>query len=738
MSSPTTKFIGRFQIVDAFVSTSLASSYKALDPKTNEYVTLKVLRPHFFEDNATADKFKQTLLSYAQVGHDNIAKIFEVGQEGNELWVSRANVPFDSLRHLKLPAAKAEVTRIIGQVANTLDYLHSLERVHGDIKLSNIFFDGSKVVVTDHGMIAAIEHLPPLIKATLNTPQPVFAAPEFTQRGKLGVASDIYACGVLAFNLLTGEPPYYATDSSSMLAKQLTKDPQRPSELAPWLTFAVDEVILSAISIEPSRRQKSAGAFAEELRNALETVTWPSPVLLTATEHVSQSHTPAATLAMASAELAGGSVTTRNILIRLKRINRKKLIRNSLITIASLTILVGVWLLYDIVGLPKSAVHPSTTITAAYSKGEWPSFLGGPTHTGFIPEATAPIKGKVKWSFVTGDKLSAEPIIANGTVFLATTDKRVVALDPKDGSVKWEYKKGTGPIDSTPSVADGKVYFGLRDGRIIVLNANDGTTAWVYQTDGYIFTPPTVDKGVLYIGSGDNNLYALDAATGKKLWTFNSGSSIAGAATVNNGIVAISSWDGAMYLLDADTGKKRLRYVLPAISSGSLLIVGDTVYSGSARSRRNTLYSIDLQVSEIRTERWVRRFLIQLSVWGLVDYPAIKGTRWAVRLSEPTTWLTAADDKIYGLSQQGTLFTWDAATGKELSKKKLADRADSLPLVVGNTVYAATWFGDLYAFDRTSGNQVMKMQLNESITVPPAFAGDTLYIAAGNTLYAIE
>ena len=73
-----------------------------------------------------------------------------------------------------------------------------------------------------------------------------------------------------------------------------------------------------------------------------------------------------------------------------------------------------------------------------------------------------------------------------------------------------------------------------------------------------------------------------------------------------------------------------------------------------------------------------------------------------------------------------------------MSKVKLADRADSLPLVVGNTVYATTWYGDLFAFDRTSGNQLLTIPLKETVTVPPAFAVDTLYIAAGNTLYAIE
>lgn len=719
------------------MSTSLASSYKAFDPTRNEHVALKVLRPHFFEDDTVAGKFKQALLSYAPLAHENIAKIFEIGQEGSEVWISRAYVPFDSLRNLTLPASKSEVTSIVRQTANALDYLHGLGKEHGDIKLSNVFFDGSRVVLTDHGMIAAIEHLPPLIKATVNTPLPVFAAPEFTQRGEMTPASDVYALGVLAFNILTGEPPYYATDSSSMLAKQLTKDPPRPSELAPWLSLAVDEVILRAISVEPGRRQKSAGTFAEELQRALETVTWPSPPILNAAEPANPTIAEKPVIGSATAEPAGGAVTTRNVLIRFKNINRKKLIRNSLITTGFTALLIGVWLLYDIVGLPKSEVHPSTTVSAAYSEGQWPSFLGGPTHSGFIPEAAPPIKGNVKWSIVTGEKLSAEPVIANGTVFLATTDKRLLALDPEDGSVKWEYT-ATGPIDSTPSIAAGKVYFGLRDRRMIVLNEQDGSKAWEFQTEGYIFNPSTIDNGILYFGSGDNNLYALDAATGEKLWTFNSGNSIAGAASVSNGRVAVSSWDGAMYLIDARTGEKQLRYVLPAISSGSLIVSGDTVYAGSSRGRTNTLYAIDMRVSEFRTERWVRRFLIQMSVWGLADYPAIKGTIWAVRLPEPTTWLSIADGKLYGLSQRGTLFTWDAATGSELSKVKLSDRADSLPLVVGNTVYAATWYGELFAFDRMSGEQLLKMPLNESVTVPPAFAVDTLYIAAGNTLYAIE
>lgn len=726
--------------MESFGSTSLASSYKAFDPKTNEHITLKVLRPHFFEGAVLVDKFKQAMLSASQAEHPNIAKIFDVGQEGNEVWMSRAYVPFGSLRQLKLPASKADVVAIIGGVATALDYLHSRGKVHGDLKLSNVFFDGSKVILTDHGMTAAVEDLPSLIKSTVNTPLPVFAAPEYTQHGSLTPAADIYALGVLAFYLLTGEPPYYATDHSSMLAKQLTKSPPKPSELSAWLTLAVDEAILRAISVEPDRRPKSAGAFAEELRRALESVIWPSEAELLATEEIAKAALAPAKPdpQTATSEPAGGSISTRNILIRLKKINRKKLVKNTFVTTAFFSLLVGGWLLYDIVGLPQKEVQPSTSVTSEYSLGEWPTLLGGPTHTGFIPEAAAPIKGNVKWTLETGDRLTAQPVIANGTLFLATTDKRVLALNPEDGGVKWTYG-ATGPVDAAPTVVDGKVYFGLRDGRMIALNANDGSTAWEFQTEGYIFNPATIHNGVLYFGSGDNNLYAIDAATGKELWRFGGGNSISGPASISSDIVVVSSWSGSLYLLDAKTGKKRLNYVMPTVAPGSIVVVGDTAYAAGSRGRTNTLYSIDTRVSEFRTERWVRRFMIQMSIWGLVDYPVIKGTRWAVRLSEPTSWISAADGKIYGLSQRGTLYTWNAADGKELSKVRLGDRADSLPLIVGDTIYAANWFGDLYAFDRQSGNQLLKMKLDGgSVTVPPSFSTDTLFITAGNTLYAIE
>lgn len=291
---------------------------------------------------------------------------------------------------------------------------------------------------------------------------------------------------------------------------------------------------------------------------------------------------------------------------RLAEARRRRILRWALV--ALLLLGVGGWSGYRTLSHPGP---PASDISANPTPGDWPMFQRSPSHSAFVSEGVPIPGGQVRWRFETRAPILSSPAVVQGTVYLSTGDRRVVALEAETGELIWE-REVTGPVDSSPAVAGDLVFVGLRDGRLLALARADGQIQWEFSTDNYIFSSPSVHRGVVYIGSGDGRIYALDAVSGKKRWSYSTGGPVLSAPAVHEDVVSVIS-NTRMHILDANTGNHRLEIITGAGRSPALdeelAYVADT---------RGLLMAIDWKKQELpfeKTARWVR---FQLFAWGLV------------------------------------------------------------------------------------------------------------------------
>ena len=211
------------------------------------------------------------------------------------------------------------------------------------------------------------------------------------------------------------------------------------------------------------------------------------------------------------------------------------------------------------------------------------------------------------------DKLNGQVVggiaIDNNTLYLATSDGTVYALNAKDLSINWSHKINS-KIWSAPTVDGNTLYIGCFNKTVYALNTADGTEKWQYKTDGSINSAPVIENNMVYIGDYDRHFYALDTATGNLVWKFpgdatgaNNPKNFFWAKPVEiNGVIYAPNLDGNVYALDAATGKLVHEYELgDSISSspvafgtnGNYLAVATSVASTDPKKQRGAVYVIN-------------------------------------------------------------------------------------------------------------------------------------------------
>lgn len=209
--------------------------------------------------------------------------------------------------------------------------------------------------------------------------------------------------------------------------------------------------------------------------------------------------------------------------------------------------------------------------------------------------------GSVVWTAETGQQNVAwYPVIADGTVYMPSGPKDLIALDPATGAVKWRTALDA-PASRSAAVAGGMAYVGDQTGKLYAIETSSGAIRWTYQTGAATLGVPSVANGEVYVSSkdGSSNAYeAIDAATGALTWRFvtPSGSGFFYAA-VDDATVYAPSLDGTLYALDAKTGALRWTFKTGAELSAAPAIVGDTLYLAG---RDGFTYAIDAASGKAR------------------------------------------------------------------------------------------------------------------------------------------
>ena len=276
MLSPGSKIDDRYEIIDALGSGGMGHVYRARRVRLGDEVAIKVMQATPDAPPESRERFLRESRACAQLRHPNIVGILDFGFDGaNQPYMVMELLSGPSLREeidLEAPMSPARVGAILGPVASALQLAHDRGITHRDLKPANIvahrYESGERVYkVIDFGLAA--------MKATsdqtrLTDPQfflgtLAYAAPEQMRGEEVTPAADIYAIGVIAYEMLTGARPHDATNQATLITQALTQSPMSPAARRGGLPPAIDEAVMRALDREISRRWQSVSEFVDAL-----------------------------------------------------------------------------------------------------------------------------------------------------------------------------------------------------------------------------------------------------------------------------------------------------------------------------------------------------------------------------------------------------------------------------------------------------------------------------------------
>jgi tetratricopeptide (TPR) repeat protein len=269
--SEEVSFGPRYKIQRLLGEGGMGAVYKAYDLELDRTVALKLIRPGIAMDPAVAARFKQELLLASKISHKNILRIHDLGDAGGVKFISMAYVEGTDLHgllatHGKLPLERA--VAIARQLCAALDAAHSEGVVHRDFKPQNILLDSSETVyVSDFGLAKSLETDAGMTRSGEMLGTPRYMAPEQVLGKGIDHRVDIYALGLILYEMLTGDVPFHADSTIQLMYKRVHEAPPSPKTLNPELPDWIVHIILKCIERDPAQRYQSAAEVLRDLEN---------------------------------------------------------------------------------------------------------------------------------------------------------------------------------------------------------------------------------------------------------------------------------------------------------------------------------------------------------------------------------------------------------------------------------------------------------------------------------------
>ncbi len=267
--------LGQYQIVELIGEGGMASVYKAWQPNLRRYVALKVLAPHLTGDAEFVARFQQEAVSAANLRQSNIVTIHDVGSENGYHFIAMEYIEGASLEEgirAQHALAPEQVVDIVSQVGKALDYAHQRGFIHRDIKPANVLIDpNGRAVLTDFGIVKALTGsglTTSITKAGAIFGTPHYMSPEQIKEEPVDHRSDLYALGIVCYEMLSGHVPFDGTTTHAILYAQAHNPPPPLRQVNPAVPAAVDAVVNRMLAKQPQARYESAGEFATALAQA--------------------------------------------------------------------------------------------------------------------------------------------------------------------------------------------------------------------------------------------------------------------------------------------------------------------------------------------------------------------------------------------------------------------------------------------------------------------------------------
>ncbi len=259
--------LGNYEVLHRLGKGGMATVYRARQLNMARDVAIKIMSVDLAEDPKFVARFEQEARVIANLQHPRILPVHDFGHEGEVCYLVMRVIDGESLyqRMQNGPLPLMTAAKFLSQIAEALDYAHSQSVIHRDLKPNNVLIDEwDNCYLMDFGlakMLAATQSLTQT-GAVLGTP--AYMAPEQWRGESVDARTDVYALGVILYEMVLGHPPFESDTPFTLMYKHINDAPPRPSDEIPNMPDEIEAVILKALAKDRAARYQSAGELAHE------------------------------------------------------------------------------------------------------------------------------------------------------------------------------------------------------------------------------------------------------------------------------------------------------------------------------------------------------------------------------------------------------------------------------------------------------------------------------------------
>ncbi|MDH7512466.1 MAG: serine/threonine-protein kinase [Clostridiales bacterium] len=229
-------FAGRYRVIEELGKGGMGQIYKVLDAEVKEKVALKILKPEIASDEETIERFRNELRFARKISHKNVCRMYDLNREQGTQFITMEYVEGENLKSLMRRIGQFSIGKAVSvarQVCEGLAEAHHLGVVHRDLKPQNIMIDNDgNVRIMDFGIARSLKGKG-ITDARVMIGTPEYMSPEQVDGTEADGRADIYALGVVLYEMLTGKVPFEGDTALSVALKQKTEMPHDPRELNP-------------------------------------------------------------------------------------------------------------------------------------------------------------------------------------------------------------------------------------------------------------------------------------------------------------------------------------------------------------------------------------------------------------------------------------------------------------------------------------------------------------------------